>query len=121
VILLSLCSITYADTLTTDELAQVAARINKDLPEMIGKSTLLTSVTVDSTTFHMHYRIVDQNVADINVARFSRKMKKTMKPTICSNKTFFNILSSGINLEIDLVDQKDHPISNLVYTAKDCK
>lgn len=119
-IFFSLSSLIFAGTQVPDDLANLATSINKDLPKKVDNITTFTSVSVDATTLHYHYRI-SKKAADFNIKKAKDSSRKNLASLVCSSDLHTKLFARKINIEFDYTDQNGLPLWGIVFKQGDCK
>ncbi len=101
-------------------LLQVASEINKDLPIMVDRETMLSNVSTDNNTLVYNYVLVNYSSVEINPNVFIPTMGRALNNYVCSNPYTQKLLNSGVSLHY-FYTSKDHIfIGEVRISSSDC-
>ena len=93
---------------------------NKKLPEMLDKSTELTSIIYGDDMIVYNYRMIKYDVSEIDVEQFHRQIRQKLLKKICSTQSLKAYFANGIVFSHNYNDKNGNDVKDIIITHKDC-
>lgn len=111
---------TTKTSLTVNDIATNTQILNRSLPVMLDAETQFTSATVDQSTLTYHYKLINQDISQLDVPKFSTLLNEQLIKTGCARADVQKIMASGMSIDYEYVDKNNQPITTVHFHQSDC-
>ncbi|MBA3924626.1 MAG: hypothetical protein H0X31_24160 [Nostocaceae cyanobacterium] len=101
-------------------LLQAASEINKDLPMMVDRETMLSNVSAKNNALVFNYVIVNYSSTQINSNLLLPNISHSLTNYACSNPDTQKILNNGISIHHSYTSNDHIFIGEVKVSSSDC-
>ena len=113
-----------SNSVITNELNNIATKINSTLPKMVDSETRLDKTTTKDKTITYHYTLInfgkDQKISELSEEIHSF-MDSKIKNEFCNNDTYSIFINKNINVEFFYYRNDSQFITSIFESPRDCK
>lgn len=102
-------------------LLKIASEINKDLPMMVDKETMLINVGAQNDALIYNYILVNYTSAEVDEYQFLTTMGHRLTNSVCSYPQTKELLNNGISLHYYYNGNDSIFIGKVIISPSDCR
>ncbi|MHC5767023.1 MAG: hypothetical protein ACYTXI_15670 [Nostoc sp.] len=102
-------------------LLQIASEINKDLPMMVDKETMLINVGAQNDALIYNYILVNYRSAEVDEYQFLTSIGERLRNSVCTHPETKELLNSGISLHYYYNGNDSIFIGKVIISPSDCR
>ncbi|MFN6483152.1 MULTISPECIES: hypothetical protein [unclassified Nostoc] len=102
-------------------LLQIASEINKDLPMMVDKETMLINVGAQNDALIYNYTLVNYTSAEVDEYQFLTTMGERLTNSVCTHPETKELLNNGISLHYYYNGNDSIFIGKVIISPSDCR
>jgi len=105
----------------TEILMETANAINVNLPMVVDNDTHLVSTVGFNKTFTYKYKLVNYEVADMDVPKFQENMKPNLINAVCTSESMSEFRKMEIVVKYSYMDMNHKEIATFPIDTTECE